>query len=464
MFDHIKGANSEKLMSAARTQAIGKKLVSAIRKSAAGKYALYVSQAISLVILARLFSPEDFGLYAAASVICLFFLVLAEAGLTPALIQHPPNTQKSAVTLLLLTASLGLILYLSFYLLIPVTSGITADERTRDLLPIAGAAILFSALSTAPIAELTRSVKFIKIAYIEVAAELLSLAIAIICWHNSLGATSLAWKFLSFHAIRCIASIIVAHLEKDYVERTDEDQSSSSFAKIVKFAKSQIQFNILNYLSRNLDNLLVARYFSSMELGVYDKAYQLMRYPLLLITNAITPAIQPSLSALRSEPESLRFVHHKLFRALGGVGLAVGLVVFLGADWIVKIILGEQWTAVGELLKILSATIPLQVVMSSSGGFFQAAGRPDLMLSSGRFSAACNSAFIIAGVLCGELAFICWAILASFSINFCQCYYLLVRDVLNDTIGSFVRSMRLLLLGQIALTTLVLVALGHSYV
>ena len=94
-----------------------------------------------------------------------------------------------------------------------------------------------------------------------------------------------------------------------------------------------------------------------------------------------------------------------------------------------QILFGSQWFAVSELLKILALSIPVQMVLSSTGGLYQAMGATKQMFYCGIFSSVVNVSAIIFGVYMGDMIVLCISLVTAFIINYIQCFYVLHRFV-----------------------------------
>ncbi|WP_081278212.1 oligosaccharide flippase family protein [Photobacterium kishitanii] len=202
---------------------------------------------------------------------------------------------------------------------------------------------------------------------------------------------------------------------------------------MARFASYQFGFNVINYFSRNLDNILIGKYLGMVSLGIYDKAYQLMRYPLLITTFAMTPAIQPILTKLRNDVDKIVEEHNKLTMRLLLISLLISSFLYVNSNNIVLLLFGQQWEAVIPLLKIFSLMIPIQAVLSTSGSFYQVMNKPKLLFISGSLSALVNVIAIVIGIYSRNLEVIACALFISFSINFIQCYTIMFKF-------SFIRS------------------------
>jgi O-antigen/teichoic acid export membrane protein len=423
-------------MQVVKENSTGKKLIDALAKSMGGRYLVYGVQLLSMMVLARLFTPETFGTFAVLQVFVIFFVLFSEMGLGPALINEKVISPSMRDGVFSVTLMLGLLLGFMFWLTAPLISWFYNNSIYELIaLPVA-VGVIFNTLSIVPLASLQKDKKFISIARSELFSELASIALVL----SLIGIVEPIWSLSAKPLMVAVIRFILLWLASDRtsVKRAKLGRDISKVKALLGFSLYQFGFNVVNYFSRNLDNILVGKYFGSISLGVYDKAYQLMRYPLMLLTFAMNPAIQPVLTEIKHDKYEFERLHNKFVKYMSLLGLVAGVCVFLLAEAIVSVLLGNQWGEVVPLLEILAVTIPIQIVLSSSGGFFQAAGRADLLFRCGVFSSITNVTAIIIGIRVGGLETLCWAILISFSINFFQCYWVLGSRLLpSGALGIF---------------------------
>lgn len=395
----------------------------ALIKSMTGRYALYIVQMLSLMILARVFTPELFGIFAVIQVFATFFILFSEMGFGPALINQEeiPNEMRDGI--FSVTALMGLSIAVIFLLLSPLISEFYEDKIYETLVIPVAVSVLFNTLSIVPLAILQREQKFILIAGGDIAAEIMSVLVVFILLTLVPPIFALSSKPLTISIIRSFSLWYLSGTS--LIGKPLFGRHFYHIKKLLSFSTFQLGFNVMNYFSRSLDNILVGKYLGVSSLGVYDKAYQLMRYPLMLLTFAMTPAIQPVLTKIKNDKNEFERLHNQLVNYLAIAGLVAGVSIYFLAEFIVLILLGEQWGEVSNILKLLSVTIPIQMMLSSSGGFFQAAGRADLLFYCGVFSSIVNVIAIILGIYFGSLESLCLALIISFSINFIQCYVVL---------------------------------------
>ena len=322
---------------------LSNKLNQAILKSLAGKYSLYIFQIISLAILSRLYTPQMFGVLAAVTVLILFFQLIATSGLGPAVIYAKSISIDQRDGIFTASFIIGIVGALLFYILTPYIMGWLEIENLSYINLVLAFNILFSALSMLPLASLQKDTQFLLIARAEILAELLSLAVAVVMYYQGFGVLGLISKlivvpvirFAFYHFSSTKSSIGKAHFGKNI----------KAICSLFAVAKYQLAFNILNFFSRNLDTILITKYFGAVAVGFYEKSYQVMRYPLQLFTFAITPALQPILTEHKDNPFIVMKEFYRIAIKLACLGLFTSMVLYWSAADIVLILF---WPAVGE--------------------------------------------------------------------------------------------------------------------
>jgi PST family polysaccharide transporter len=416
---------------------IGKKLVQSILHSMTGKYLVYAVQLISMMILARIFSPETFGIFAVIQVFAVFFALVSEMGFGPALVHEPKISKKMRDGIYSFTWILGICVSLLFFIASPLIAWFYENPLYQLIVIPVAISIIFNTAIIVPLAAFNRDKKFISIARFESIAEIISIVAVLVSLNFIDPIWALSIKPLIVAFIKYI--LIIWGSKNTQIGMPGFGKELKHTKKILGFSKYQGGFNFLNYFSRNLDNILVGKYLGTVSLGVYDKAYQLMRYPLLLLTFAMSPAIQPVMQELKNNNLEFERLHNKFTFYMSLIGFFVGFFVCALSDYIVFILLGEQWAEVVPLIQILSISIPIQIVMSSSGGFYQAAGRTDLLLACGGFSFFVNVIAISLGIYSSDLIILCWLLVLAFMISFIQCYWVMYTKLMSSSYINYVK-------------------------
>lgn len=416
-----------------------KELYRSVIQSMLGKYAVYVVNLISLMILSRQFSPTDFGIIASVTVFYLFFQLMAEAGIGPAIINQDNLTVDERNGIYSLTILVGLILGVLFFSISPLLEQFYQTQNIISVVPHVAVSIFFFTASVVPIAALLKQQSFYNLAFANLLSEIIS-TICVLALKQYIEPIDALASKISISSVTTFIMVWILSKNTD-IGRPTLGKNLSAIYPLLSFSSYQFAFNFVNYFSRNLDNLLVGRYMGVSALGFYEKSYQLMRYPLMLLTFAMTPAIQPVIRKYASDVTAVERIHQEFTFKLSIIGVIVSGCFLLLSETIVLVVLGPQWMQVVPIIEILALTIPVQVVLSTSGSFFQAMGRADLLFKSGLISAVFMISAIVVGIMFNSIELLCWLLLIAFHINFIQAYYYLYFKVFFVSSLGFVTKM-----------------------
>tara|TARA_Y100001956_G_scaffold77727_1_gene88542 strand:- start:1818 stop:3257 length:1440 start_codon:yes stop_codon:yes gene_type:complete len=413
---------------------LAKEINAALLTSLTGKYALYIFQLLSLAIISRLFSPEVFGVVAAFQVFILFFQMLATSSLTSAVVYEETITAHQRNGIFSFSLCVGFTGSLIFYLITPSIANWLGIEDASSLSWVLAFNVLFSSLSMLPMASLQKDTKFLVVARAEIIAELLSFVGCVALYYIGLRLEALASKLMIVPLMRFVMYYHAS--ASTSIGRPKFGKDIKQTYKLFAVAKYQMGFNVLNFFSRNLDTLLISKFFGVHLTGVYEKSYQLMRYPLQLFTFAITPALQPVFTKYKHSPQIIESEYYRIVFNLVLIGIFSSIVLFWKADEVVFILFGPQWNDTADILRILAVTIALQMVLSSSGGVFQAFGATREMFKCGVFSSVMNVSAIVLGVWLLDVRVLCFLLCISFLTNFLQCFYVLHKHIFKSKFGG----------------------------
>ncbi len=151
----------------------------------------------------------------------------------------------------------------------------------------------------------------------------------------------------------------------------------------MQFSLNLSGFGIVNYASRNADNLIIGRVLGSIQLGYYQMAYNLMLAPIQNISSVISQVAYPAFSRIQDDNERFRsaYVRSCALIALVTFPVMAGLAVI--ADPLVRVILGSKWIGAIRIFEILAPVGLLQSVQTTVGQIYTAKARTDWMFRWG---------------------------------------------------------------------------------
>ena len=265
---------------------VGRQLASGVFYTSIAKYAGIVVTLVVSGVLARLFTPEEFGVVNIATVVIAFFAIFSDLGIGPAVIQHKNLDKRDLGGIFSLTLWSGAFMALLFF----AASGLIASfyddsAELRNILRILSANLFFAAANIVPNGLILKEKRFRFAAVRSLSVQVVGGAAAIAAAYAGAGIYALTinpvFSSLMLFVINYRQNPLSVHLKP----------GKAAVGKVFSFSAYQFSFQLLNYFSRNLDKLLMGRYMSLSQLGYYDKSYRLMMLPLQNIAYVVSPVM-----------------------------------------------------------------------------------------------------------------------------------------------------------------------------
>ena len=397
------------------TNNIKQQLFSGVFYTAIAKYSGIIISLVVAGILARLLSPDDFGIVAIATVIISFFAIFTDMGLSPAIIQNKALTQDDLTNIYSFTFWTGIAVALLFFIASWPISAYYDSPILRTLCQLLSINLFFASVNIVPGALFYKNKEFKFIAIRSFVIQITAGTGAVIAALSGAGLYAL---LITPIVSSILIYIISFHRYPQHLRMT---LGLSSIRKIFSYSVYQFLFNVICYFSRNLDKLLIGKHMGMSDLGYYEKSYRLMMLPLQNITQ-----------------------------------VPLSVLLFFTAEEVTLIIFGNQWLPSVAVFRILALSVGIQIILSSSGSIFQAAGDTRSLFICGLFSSTLNVAGIVLGIVCfGTLTAIAGFIVTTFTINFVQCYWQMYRVTFRRNLRPFVRQ----LISPLAVSGLMVLAL-----
>lgn len=351
---------------------------------------------LSTAIIARVLSPDDYGVIAMVGPILALIVMFQDLGLGTAAIQADAisREQSNALFWLNMLASLGLALFL--VALSPAIGWFYGDARAGHVAAVLGMGLLISGSGLQHSALLNRELRFAWLGIIDIFGLLVMYGTSIV----------LAIILRSYWAlaIGTLAGSLTQNLLYWYASPFRPGRPSlSGIGSLARFGGHMTGFGLLNFCVRNLDDVLVARFAGASAAGLYDRSYRLMMMPLQNINGPINRILQPILARLRDEPARYR----RIFAlAIRGTMLAIApgvAVAALLSERLMPWLLGGQWVQAGPIFFWLGLTGLIQPIANLTGLLFITTGRGAAMMRWGVVSAIITIAAFAIGIRWGAV-------------------------------------------------------------
>ena len=397
--------------------------------SAVGKYSSVVVQLVITMVLARLLSPKEFGVVAIATVLITFLNIFSDMGLGAAIIQRQDLMKKDLNQIftfsLFLAILLGLLLFVGAY---PISS-FYQDEQLVYICQLLSISLFFHTLNVVPNALISKDKRFKFIAKRQLFFHFTGGVVSIIGALLGLGCYALV-----VNPIYSSIGVFITNYKQNplYFQR---HLDLNPIKKIYSYSGFLFAFNLFNYFTRNLDKLIIGKYFSLSDLGYYEKSYRLMMLPLQQITHVVTPVMHPVLASLQNNYIKLARDYTMILRLLTNIGFPIAVFLYFAAENLIFVVFGDKWLPSVPVFEILVWSVPVQILMSTTGGVFQASGRTDWPFYAGAFHTIITVlGFIIAAVMYRTMEAMAWAFVITFNTQFFVAFFVIYQLILGQSI------------------------------
>lgn len=401
---------------------IKQQMLSGVFYTAIAKYSGILISLVVMAVLARLLCPDDFGTVAIATVFINFFSIFTNIGVSSAIVQNKELTSKDINHIYMFTIWVGIALSVIFFTSTRLIAGYYQDERLIPICQLLSINLFFSSAGIVPNSLFFKDKDFKFIAWRTFIIQITVGVIAILAALCGAGLYTLLIQPILSSALIYLISL------KKYPQKLLWTLGIDSLKKIWEYSMYQFLFSVMSYFIRNLDKMLIGKYIGMASLGYYEKSYRLMSLPIQNITYVITPVLHPILSDYQKEKEKLAHINERMVRMLALIGFPLGIFLFFCGHELVLSVFGDQWELSIPAFQILSLSVGFQIVMSSSGSFFQSSNDTRGLFICGVFTAIVTcSGFLICILFFRSLEAFAYSMLVSYFLSFVQCYWQLYR-------------------------------------
>jgi O-antigen/teichoic acid export membrane protein len=314
----------------------------------------------STAILARLLSPGDYGLLAMVATITVMAQAISDFGLSWATVQRERLDRSQIDALFLINCAFGLFLTVLCWLSAPYVASFYHHPELTKIITVASATLFLSAAAVQPNALLLRQMKLREINLCTLCSLLISAVVTIVLARMGFGYWALVVQLVLQQAIITALSFPMSGYYPGF------PLHELDIGTLLAFGGYSAAYGIVNYFARNLDNVLVGRFWGAIALGYYSRAYFVMTLPGMLVIGVFSGTLIPALASLRKEPARMQSAYLRALHLITvlGCSFAVGLAVT--APEIVEFVYGPKWHAVVPILLWLSAASILQPIQNTS--------------------------------------------------------------------------------------------------
>ena len=327
----------------------------------------------SVIILARLLTPKDFGLVAMITAFSNWFMNFGENGFTEFIIQKKDISYDEVNSIFWLHVFMACFLAIGFTLFGFYLVQFYSEPTLWGIAAAMSTSFVFVAFSTSPLAILKREMKFKPIAILGLVAVILSIVFAISAAICGMSYWAIVIRQISIIVVPMIGAWILCSWRPSYPKIT---HALPGF----KYALKVYGSFSLTYIMRNVDKVLLGKFHGTDVLGNYDRAYQLSMIP---SNNLLTPlhnVALATLSRLTNDKEKFISYYTKAIGMVAFLGTAAALILTLSAHDIIYLLLGQEWMDAGPVVMAFGPGIAAMFIYGTHSWLHLSLGTPNRWL------------------------------------------------------------------------------------
>ncbi len=367
----------------------------AILWNAFGQYSIQLLGFITAAVLARLLSPEDFGLLGMILVVNAFLTIFANAGLVTTIVQHRDFSDRDIAALWGLGLMIGFVAAVVLGATGPAVAWFFKDSRLVWIALGVAPTLFLTALSQVPRGVLQRDLRFKPLAFASFSTALLASVAAVLLGFAGWG----YWALVAQMLIRNGGLLIVMCWLTRSVGRPVLD--GSLYRRVLGFTGNLTLFNLVNYFHRNLDNLLIGRFLGAALLGYYSRAYLLMSTIGSALAGVVSPVLHSAMARKSDDLKIMRRAYEEVITVILWIcaplmGLLAGL-----SPAVIRLVWGAGWGEAVVPFFWLALAGMHQPVFGTAGTVFAARYRTRALLYSGMINTVLFGVAIATGLRYG---------------------------------------------------------------
>lgn len=408
----------------------------------ASTYASGILQVASAIVLARLLTPEDFGLVAMVILLTGFAPLLIDFGLGDATAQTERITGGHVSTLFWLSNGIALAITVIVAVSSPVIAWIYSEPRLESIALCSAATFVLVGLSGQHMSLLRRTMQFAAIARIQILSAIAGLATAIPLAMLGCG----YWALVQRPVVTALFVAAGAWLACRW--RPGLPSFDSELRAMVRFGMHVVGYSVVNSVTRAVDRVALGLYYRPSDVGSYHNALMLYESSIVSALVQLHSVGSAALGKLQSNVAVLRQKYETALSTLAFFVMPTAVIMSVTAQDVVVALLGEKWRESGLLLSIVALRGILHVVQGSQGWLHLSAGRPDRWKNWGIVTAVVQVFGVLMGIPFGPMGVAIAFVMTGWAMAFPSVIYagrpvgigagLVIRSVGRQLVGAVI--------------------------
>lgn len=302
---------------------------------------------ISSIFLARILSPEDFGIVAMVMVIISIAETIVEVGFGSAIIQRLKVSELETSSAFYVNLLMGALISAAMFFSANLISQFYQQPELIRVVKWLSPIIFIGSLTTIQIALYNRKMKFETLSIINVISSLLAAIVAIIAAFKGAG----FWALVIQNGVMYTIRSILIWAKSDW--RPGLYFSFKSLKPVWRYSSNIFFAQAINMMFARLDAILIAKYFQASALGFYNRAKALNDLTVQYSSGSLGKVMFPVLSAKQNDKQNFNMFFKETYRVLSLTSIVVASVLYITAQDLIVLIFTAKWITTAVYLQII---------------------------------------------------------------------------------------------------------------
>ena len=331
-------------------------------------------QFVVMIIMARLLTPEDYGLVGMLAIFIAVSQSLIDSGFSQALIRKQDRSEIDNSTVFYFNIGVGIILYFILFFSAPLIADFYKEPLLVPITRAIGLSLVFNSLVVVQRALLTIKLDFKTQAKASATGAIVSGILGIWMAYSGFGVWAIVWQQLSNLAVITILLWILSHWKPIWA------YSWTSFKELFGFGSKLLASGLLNTIYGNLYLIVIGKVFKASDLGYYSRAHQFTDFASSNITGIFQRVTYPVLCTIQDDDVRLSTVYRKLLKTSAFIIFPLMTGMAAVARPMIISFLTDKWLFSSSIIVILCLAQMWYPVHAINLNLLQVKGRSDLFL------------------------------------------------------------------------------------
>ena len=326
------------------------------------------------LILARMLTPQEYGLIGIILIFIALFNTIVDSGFSNALIRNKDAKEIDYNTVFFVNLAVSLLLFVICYFSAPVIATFFNEPQLTPLTRVMGIVVVINAFAIIQRTILIKKINFKIQTKVSLVASVGSGIIGIVMAVLGMG----VWSLVAQQISRQLLNTIFLWLWNSWRPRMQF--SYASFKEHFGFGWKLLTSSVIDTVWREIYQVVIGKYYAAAALGEYTRAKQFGDIFSSNMTSVVQRVTYPVLSSIQDDKDKLKYGYRRIIKTTMFIAFVCMLMLAAVSRPMIEVLIGNQWGEAAKMLPILCFNMMLYPLHAINLNMLQVQGRSDLFL------------------------------------------------------------------------------------